>query len=79
MEDLERPSRRTLEALRALARLETLVRGASLSSIAPFVALPGAAAEGVLRANRHRCATTGRIDPDLLPPAHRTGPLASLT
>lgn len=36
-----------------------------------FVLL-GASAEGVLRAALYRYATTGKIDPDLLPPAYRT-------
>lgn len=39
-----------------------------------FVALIGAAAEGVLRAALYRYATTGKIDPDLLPPAYQTAP-----
>jgi hypothetical protein len=41
-------------------------------------ALLGASAEGVLRAALYRYATTGKIDPDLLPPAYRMsvrGPL----
>jgi len=43
-----------------------------------LVALIGASAEGVLRAALYRYATTGKIDPDLLPQAYRTsvrGPL----
>ncbi len=43
-----------------------------------LVALLGASAEGVLRAALYRYATTGKIDPDLMPTAYKTavrGPL----
>ena len=46
-------------------------------AIALMVVLVGAAAEGVLRAALYRYATTGKVDPDLLPPAYQaafTGP-----
>jgi Family of unknown function (DUF6159) len=36
-----------------------------------LVGLIGATAEGVLRAALYRYATTGKVDPDLLPPAYR--------
>jgi hypothetical protein len=36
-----------------------------------LVAIIGASAEGVLRAALYRYATTGKIDPDLMPPAYR--------
>jgi hypothetical protein len=42
-------------------------------AIGVVVALIGAAAEGVLRAALYRYATTGKIDPDLLPAAYRYG------
>ncbi len=38
------------------------------------VALVGAAAEGILRAALYRYATTGRIDPDLLPSGYASSP-----
>jgi hypothetical protein len=38
-----------------------------------LVALIGAAAEGIVRAALYRYATTGKIDPDLLPAAYRPG------
>ncbi|MGD0587971.1 MAG: DUF6159 family protein [Thermoplasmata archaeon] len=44
----------------------------SALGIAIFVALIGATAEGVLRAALYRYATTGRVDPDLLPPGYQT-------
>jgi len=40
--------------------------------VAIFVALIGATAEGVLRAALYRYATTGKIDPDLLPAGYQT-------
>jgi len=40
--------------------------------IGVLVGLIGATAEGVLRAALYRYATTGKVDPDLLPPAYRT-------
>jgi hypothetical protein len=48
-------------------------------AVAVLVALVGSAAEGVLRAALYRYATTGKIDPDLLPAAYRTsgGPPSS--
>jgi Family of unknown function (DUF6159) len=42
-------------------------------TLAVLVALIGAAAEGVLRAALYRYATTGRIDPGLLPAAYQPG------
>ena len=51
----------------------------SALGVGVLVALLGASAEGVLRAALYRYATTGKIDPDLLPQAYRTtmrsGPL----
>ncbi len=50
-------------------------------AVAVVVALIGAAAEGILRAALYRYATTGKIDPDLLPSAYRasaTGPAPPL-
>lgn len=43
----------------------------SALGIAIFVALIGATAEGVLRAALYRYATTGKVDPDLLPPGYQ--------
>ncbi len=40
-------------------------------AVGVIVALIGAAAEGILRAALYRYATTGKIDPDLLPSAYR--------
>ncbi|HTZ61816.1 MAG TPA: DUF6159 family protein [Thermoplasmata archaeon] len=42
-------------------------------AVGTVVALIGAAAEGILRAALYRYATTGKIDPDLLPSAYRLG------
>jgi hypothetical protein len=39
-------------------------------AVAVIVALIGAAAEGILRAALYRYATTGKIDPDLVPSAY---------
>ena len=43
-------------------------------AVAVIVALIGAAAEGILRAALYRYATTGKIDPDLMPVGYSTGP-----
>ncbi len=40
-------------------------------AIAVVVLLVGSAAEGILRAALYRYATTGKVDPDLLPPAYQ--------
>jgi hypothetical protein len=40
-------------------------------AIGVLVALVGAAAEGILRAALYRYATTGKVDPDLVPPSYR--------
>lgn len=40
--------------------------------VGAVVVLIGATAEGILRAALYRYATTGKVDPDLLPPAYRT-------
>ncbi len=53
----------------AVALGMTLI-GVALAIVA-FVALIGAAAEGVLRAALYRYATTGKIDPDLMPAGYR--------
>jgi len=51
--------------------LGAVLVGAALA-IGTIFALVGAAAEGVLRAALYRYATTGKIDPDLLPGAYRS-------
>jgi hypothetical protein len=52
------------------AALGVVLVGVALA-LATIVALIGAAAEGILRAALYRYATTGKIDPDLLPGAYR--------
>ncbi len=42
-------------------------------AIGAILVLIGSAAEGILRAALYRYATTGKIDPDLLPRAYQTG------
>jgi Family of unknown function (DUF6159) len=48
-----------------------LVLIVSALGVAIFVALIGATAEGILRAALYRYATTGKIDPDLLPSGYQ--------
>ncbi len=48
-----------------------LILVVSAVAIALIVALVGTAAEGVVRAALYRYATTGKVDPDLLPTAYR--------
>ncbi len=50
--------------------LGLVLLGAGIA-VGVLVALIGAAAEGILRAALYRYATTGKIDPDLLPAAYR--------
>ncbi len=50
-----------------------LLFGAAVA-IAVFVGLIGAAAEGILRAALYRYATTGKVDPDLIPAGYTAAP-----
>lgn len=61
-----------LEAASGAAIVGFVLVGVAIALAAVFVLL-GAAAEGILRAALYRYATTGKIDPDLLPSGY--GPL----